>query len=74
MTQRHQEGPEGPVRLTVEEIEAILAREAGEGPAPDATPPPVGLVQREPGQGKFGKWVVWLIILFVVVSAVQVIR
>jgi hypothetical protein len=67
------EGPEGEERLTDEEIEAILARE---GQLPAEAPPddaPVKLVQNEPGQGRFGKWVVWVLIGFILVTAFSVI-
>ena len=63
--------PEGE-GLSDEEIEAILAREA-QLPPPEGTPPPVVMVQREPGQGKFGKWIVWVLIGFILVTAFSVI-
>jgi len=61
--------------LSDEEIEAILEREAQALP-PEAHVPaqPVPLVQREPGEGKFGQWAVWLIIAFIVASLVQSLR
>jgi hypothetical protein len=52
--------PERP--LSVEEIEAILLEE-GAAP-PDGQPAPVQLAMREPGQGRFGRWIVLLLIAF----------
>lgn len=56
------EGDAGEPLLTTEEIEAILLREGAE-PA-EGEKPPVPLVMREPGQGRFGPWIVWLIVAF----------
>ena len=62
-------------RLTTEEIEAILEREAA-GLPPEAHEPgkPVEIVKSEPGQGRFGSWAVWLIIAFILLGAVQMMR
>lgn len=51
--------------LSDEAIEAILAREA-EGLPPEAhlPAPPVKLVERQPGQGRHGLWIVLLLALF----------
>jgi len=61
--------------LSTEEIEAILEREASELP-PEANlqPRPVAMVQREPGQHRFSRWVIWLIILFTLASLIQALR
>lgn len=48
--------------LTTEEIEAILLQE-GAAP-PEGQPAPVQLAMREPGQGRFGRWIVLLLIAF----------
>lgn len=56
------EGDDGEPLLTTEEIEAILLQDGAE-PA-DGDKPPVPLVMREPGQGRFGPWIVWLIVAF----------
>ncbi|HKB53261.1 MAG TPA: glycosyltransferase [Ramlibacter sp.] len=48
--------------LTNEEIEAILLQEGG-APAEGGTAA-VQLVMREPGHGRFGRWIVWLVIVF----------
>lgn len=68
--ERHDQGP-----LSTEEIEAILEREAG-GLPPEThlQAPPVTLVQRQPGQGRLGRWLVWLVILFSVATLIQVMR
>ncbi|HVZ42669.1 MAG TPA: hypothetical protein VHA82_02580 [Ramlibacter sp.] len=51
--------------LSNEEIEAILAREGHElPPESHVTPPAVRMVERQPGQGRFGAWIVWLLIVF----------
>ena len=61
--------------LSDAEIEAILASEAGPPPLESHLPAqPIPLVAREPGQGRFGRWVVWLIIAFVLLSVWQAIR
>jgi hypothetical protein len=48
-----------------DEIAAILAQEAQQLP-PEAhvTPQPFKLVERHPGEGKYGVWAVWLLIAF----------
>lgn len=48
-----------------DEIAAILEQEAQQLP-PEAhvTPPPFKLVERHPGEGKYGVWAVWLLIAF----------
>ena len=51
--------------LTTEEIEAILAQEAENlPPEPHVQPPPLKIVERKPGDGRFGVWIVWLLIVF----------
>jgi hypothetical protein len=61
--------------LPTEEIEAILAREAGGLPPPaDLDAAPLALVQRQPGQGRLGRWLVWLLIAFSVASVIQAMR
>ena len=62
-------------KLTTEEIEAILEREAaGLPPEEGADAKPHELVRQEPGQGKFGPWAVWLIIAFILLGAMQMLR
>ena len=59
-------------RLSTEEIEAILEREAaGLPPEPDQSGEPVKIVMREPGKGRFGRWVVGVLIAFVLLGAYQ---
>jgi hypothetical protein len=59
-------------RLSTEEIEAILEREAsGLPPEPDKSGEPVKIVMREPGKGRFGRWVVGVLIAFVLLGAYQ---
>ena len=59
-------------RLSTEEIEAILEREAsGLPPEPDKSGEPVKIVMREPGKGRFGRWVVGILIAFVLLGAYQ---
>jgi hypothetical protein len=48
--------------LSTEEIEAILLQEGGA--PPEGQPVPVQLAMREPGQGRFGRWIVFLLIVF----------
>jgi hypothetical protein len=50
--------------LPQDEIEAELAREATELPEAHETPPPLKLVERVPGQGRYGLWIVVLLVLF----------
>ena len=53
------------VPASTEEIEAILATEAEVlPPEADAPAPPFKMVERHPGQGRYGKWIVALLILF----------
>ena len=61
--------------LSTEEIEAILAREAA-GLPPDAQEPGKAfeLVRQDPGQGRFGGWAVWLVIVFILPGVVQTLR
>lgn len=61
--------------LSTEEIEAILEREAG-GLPPEAHLPaaPVPMAQRQPGEGRLGRLLVWLVILFSVATLIQVMR
>ncbi len=51
--------------LSNEEIEAILAQEAGELP-PEAhqSPPPLKMVERQPGKGRYGALIVALLLVF----------
>jgi hypothetical protein len=58
-------------RLTTEEIEAILAAEDAMPPDADHAAAPHVLVQREPGHGQFGKWLVWLVVGFILVGAIS---
>ncbi|MDB5873599.1 MAG: hypothetical protein JWQ07_3041 [Ramlibacter sp.] len=51
--------------LSTAEIEALLEREADAlPPESHLQPPPVPLAQRQLGQGKYGVWAVWLLVLF----------
>lgn len=62
-------------RLTDSQIEAILEQEAaGLPPESHESPKPVPLVAREPGEGRIGRWAVWLLILFILASLVQSMR
>jgi hypothetical protein len=56
--------------LTNEEIEAILAAEQAMPPPEDQAAAPPRLVEREPGEGHFGKWIVWLIAAFILAGAI----
>ncbi len=61
--------------LATEEIEAILAREAAGLPPPAGVEAPaLELVQRQPGQSRLGRWLIWLIIAFSVASVIQAMR
>jgi hypothetical protein len=60
--------------LTNSEIEAILAQEAAELPEAHLPAPEPGIVKREPGQGRFGRWVAWLLILFSLLTILQTMR
>jgi hypothetical protein len=55
--------PEHERPLSTEEIEAILLQEGG-APPEGSQPAPVQLAMREPGQGRFGRWIVFLLIAF----------
>jgi hypothetical protein len=47
------------------EIEAILAREATRLPLEaHLQPPPLKLAEREPGKGRYGMWIVVLLLVF----------
>jgi hypothetical protein len=51
--------------LATAEIEAILAREAKRLPLEaHLQPPPVKLAEREPGKGRYGLWIVALLLVF----------
>lgn len=61
--------------LTDAEIEAILEQEANALPAEShLEPPPVPLAQREPGKGRYGRVVAWLLIAFSVWTVWQSMR
>lgn len=66
------EDPDRP--LSDEEIEAILAREASELPEAGIPVPEVPVVKREPGQGRYGRWVAWALIVFSLFTIVQSMR
>ena len=52
-------------QLSNEEIEAILAHEAEQLPPEAHLPaPPVTLAERQPGEGRYGKWWLALLIIF----------
>jgi hypothetical protein len=57
--------------LTDAEIEAILAAEGASPPEADQPAPQLSVVRREPGQGRYGRWVAWLLILFMVGGAIK---
>lgn len=62
---------DGEAHLTDAEIEAILEREAaGLPPEPDQSPQPQ-LAVREPGRGRLGKILVWLVLAFILASVFQ---
>jgi hypothetical protein len=63
------EGEERP--LTDEEIEAILAAEGASPPEAGHPAPRLDVVRREPGQGRFGKWIAWLLVLFMIAGAIK---
>lgn len=58
--------------LSTEEIEAILAQE--NAAVPENPPAEHQIVRREPGEGRFGSWAVWLIIAFIVMGVLQTMR
>ena len=61
--------------LTDEEIHAILERENAGLPAEAHVPAkPVKLVESEPGQGRYARWMVWFVIAFIVLGMVQSMR
>jgi hypothetical protein len=52
-------------QLAGSDIELLLQREADQlAPESHLPPPPVRMVERQLGQGRFGVWAVWLMILF----------
>jgi hypothetical protein len=57
--------------LTNAEIEAILAAEGASPLEADQPAPHLQVVRREPGQGKFGKWLAWLLVLFMIAGAIK---
>jgi hypothetical protein len=57
--------------LTHAEIEAILAAEGASPPEADQPAPQLQMVQREPGQGHYGKWIAWLLVLFMIAGAIK---
>lgn len=60
--------------LSNEEIERILAEQAADLPEAGATPPELSMVRREPGEGRFGKWLVWIFIAFMLMGVIQSLR
>ncbi|MDP3761333.1 MAG: hypothetical protein Q8R01_12540 [Ramlibacter sp.] len=66
-TAREAPGPQDDLAapLSTEQIEAILEREASELP-PEANlgVPPLKLAERQPGQGRYGLWIVALLLIF----------
>lgn len=61
--------------LSDAEIEAILAAQATDlPPEPHVNAPPVTLATREPGQGRFGRWPVLLVLVFILVTLWQSFR
>lgn len=61
--------------LSTEEIETILERETVALPMEAHVPaPPLAMVQRQPGQHRFSRWVIWLIIAFTLASIIQALR
>jgi hypothetical protein len=57
--------------LTDAEIEAILAAEGATPPEAGHPAPRLDVVRREPGQGQYGKWIAWLLVIFMVAGAVK---
>lgn len=66
--------PEAEEPLSDAEIEAILERENALAAEAHEAPLEPKVVQREPGQGRFGKWAVWLIIAFIALGVLQTMR
>jgi hypothetical protein len=60
--------------LTDEEIEAILAQEAAHAPEATEHPPEPRLVEREPGQGNYRKWMAWALIAFIALGVINAYR
>lgn len=73
--QEAQEPHDAEAPLSNEQIEAILEREASELP-PDANQPapPLKLAERQPGQGRYGLWIVALLLAFSVYTIWQSMR
>jgi hypothetical protein len=69
-----QGGPEGERLQTNREIEEILAREAEDIPEAHLEPPEPAIVKREPGQGRLGRWVAWLLVAFSLLTILQAMR
>ena len=67
-------GPDGERLLTNREIEEILAREAEDIPEAHLQPDEPAIVKREPGQGKFGRWIAWLLVAFSLLTILQAMR
>jgi hypothetical protein len=57
--------------LSNEEIEAILAEEASQLPEAGSAPPDLSVVKREPGQGRIGQLIVWVLVAFMVTGLVM---
>lgn len=57
--------------LSDEEIEAILAAEGAEPPEEGQAAPQLRVVQREPGQGRLGKWIAWVLIGFMLLGGLR---
>jgi hypothetical protein len=67
-------GPDGGPLLTNREIEEILAREAEDIPEAHLQPDDPAIVKREPGQGRFGRWVAWFLVAFSLLTILQAMR
>jgi hypothetical protein len=67
-------GPAEEPPLSDEEIEAILAREAADPPPQDEAATEPRLAMREPGAGRWGKVMVWLMVGFFLLSAYHLYR
>jgi hypothetical protein len=57
--------------LSNEEIEAILAEEAAQSPGASDTPAELSVAKREPGQGRIGQLIVWVLLAFMVTGLVM---